>query len=135
MDHAGGAADGETGHVWPKQEQRTLCRACQEAVAAGHLAEVVRLLQRLQLGQQIVGKDVAWRLVEVQCLNLLTSLTPSNATVHAVHPHRGLAATMKQHSWACMSWYEAAHAKVPTSIYYKHCEPEVLAYCMQDAAE
>ena len=55
---------------WPRQEQRALCRACQEAVADGQLAEVVRLLQRPQLGQQIVDKDLAWHLLEVQCLTL-----------------------------------------------------------------
>ena len=65
--HAGGAADGEVEQEWPRQEQRALCRACQEAAADGQLAEVVRLLQRPQLGQQVVDRDLAWHLVEVLC--------------------------------------------------------------------
>ena len=69
-DHAGGAADGELEQEWPRQEQRALCRACQEAAADGQLAEVVRLLQRPQLGQQVVDRDLAWHLVEVLCLML-----------------------------------------------------------------
>ena len=65
VDPAGGAADGETEQEWPKTEQRALCRACQEALADGQLAEVVRLLQRLHLGQLVVDKDLAWHLLEV----------------------------------------------------------------------
>ena len=59
-EHAGRAADGKMEQAWPRQEQRALCQACQEAMADGRLAEVVRLLQRLQLGQQIVERDLAW---------------------------------------------------------------------------
>ena len=65
VDPTGRAADGETEQEWPRTEQRALCRACQEAVADGQLAEVVRLLQRLQSGQLVVDKIFAWHLLEV----------------------------------------------------------------------
>ena len=93
---------------WPRQEQRALCRACQEAVANGRLAEVVRLLQRLQLGRQVVDKVLLWHLVEVQCLTLhlfdFTNTLLMPAFMLYTHPGNS------PHSWACMSWFEAAHA-------------------------
>ena len=118
VDGAGGAADGRMGQEWARQEQRALCRACQEAVADGQLAEVLRLLQRPQLGQQIADKGLAWHLVEVQCLALHLSdfadvlLMP--VFMLYIHPGDLL------HSWACPSWYEAAHANAD-AVHHQPC--------------
>ena len=112
---------------WPRQEQRALCQACQEAVADGQLAEVVRLLQRPQLGQQVVDRDLAWHLVEVLCLTLhpfgFTDTMLMPALMLYTHPGD------LPHNRACTSWCEAAHVNADV-IHHQSCGAEVLSHCV-----
>lgn len=47
------------------QEQRNLCRACEDAVADQHLSQVLRLLRSEQLGMQIRDQGLARQLLKV----------------------------------------------------------------------